>query len=374
MKQLYAPQEFPLLQAVHDLNLILYCAMTETIESPLSWSSISKDYFQNLSSSPSDSVSVSELLEIRKPLLFAIPLTVKNKVLGVMMIVEGDSSQKAPPHHIRMKRLEIITGISQQAALAIQNEAYQRENVQRERLEREMQLAREIQKTFLPENIPSSPGWDISIRWQPIYQVGGDFYDIFELPDGNIGFVIADVADKGMPAALFMTLVRTLLRAAIREKWSPAEVLKQVNDLLVPDAKNGMFVTLVYAILSRSTGIITYANAGHNPPLLRRDKLGKIELLLRTGMAIGIFDDVEINEKEIQIEPGDLLVFYTDGITDVFSPDEEMYGLERLIQLIESTQPTDPESLISVVEKSVRQFTLNQPLSDDITLAIFIKK
>jgi serine phosphatase RsbU (regulator of sigma subunit) len=159
-------------------------------------------------------------------LLYGFPLSVKGDVLGVMLIEEEEPISGFPSLHIRERRIEIVKGITQQAAIAIKNELLQHEVVKSEQMERELQLAREIQATFLPDKLPELPGWDIAARWQPAREVGGDFYNILMLDEDKVGFVIADVADKGMPAALFMTLIRTLIRAAAKEKMSPAAVLK----------------------------------------------------------------------------------------------------------------------------------------------------
>jgi len=159
--------------------------------------------------------------------------------------------------------------------------------VVRERLETEIQLARQIQQTFIPETLPQHPGWELAARWKTALQVGGDFYDVIELADHKLGIIIADVADKGVPAALFMALTRTLVRAAVAENLSPAEVLKRVNDLLIPDTRQGMFVTAVYAVLDQDNGEITYANAGHNPPLWIHSSK-QTEKLTRTGIALGV--------------------------------------------------------------------------------------
>jgi phosphoserine phosphatase RsbU/P len=172
----------------------------------------------------------------------------------------------------RNRRLEIITGIAQQMALAIQNDMLQKEMVVRERLETEVQLARQIQQTFLPETLPVFTEWELAARWKTARQVGGDFYDVFNLPDNKLGLFIADVSDKGVPAALFMALTRTLVRAAVIETVTPAEALRRVNELLVPDTQQGMFVTAVYAVLDMNKGELTYVNAGHNPPLVGEER------------------------------------------------------------------------------------------------------
>ena len=178
------------------------------------------------------------------PLLYAVPLSVKADVFGVLLLQEASGGRR-----FRARRLEIINGIAQQAALAIQNDRLQKEMVVRERLETEVQLARQIQQTFIPESLPQHSGWELAARWKTARQVGGDFYDVMELPNQKLGLFIADVADKGMPAALFMALTRTLVRAAVIETPSPAEALQRVNELLMPDTKQGMFVTAVYAVL-----------------------------------------------------------------------------------------------------------------------------
>ena len=170
--------------------------------------------------------------------------------------------------------------------------------------------------------------------------MGGDFYDLIELPNERIGLFIADVADKGMPAALFMALTRTLMRAAVLQTDSPAEALRQVNDLLYPDCEQGMFVTAVYGVLDLKTGKFTYANAGHNPPLaiaVRRgspDPVVEIDRLTRTGIALGVIEHAEMTERSITLLPGQTLVLYTDGVTESFSPAGEMYGEERLLQML----------------------------------------
>ena len=231
------------------------------------------------------------------PLLMAVPLSIKNVLYGVLVVEEAPGGLR-----FRSRRIEIISGIAQQAALAIQNDRLQKEMVVRERLETEVQLARQIQQTFIPEVLPSHPHWQLSARWRTARQVGGDFYDVIELPNDRLGLFIADVADKGMPAALFMALTRTLVHAAAKETSSPAEALRRVNELLLPDTKQGMFVTAVYAVLDWNTGEMTYANAGHNPPLwVRRDSLEK---LTRTGIALGASENANMSERTIQLAEG----------------------------------------------------------------------
>ncbi|HAV76565.1 MAG TPA: hypothetical protein DCX53_04335 [Anaerolineae bacterium] len=223
----FSPGEFAFLDACRDELGLRACQLDDK-----------HDLEAWISLDPSQEVN----LGYQGAFLFAVPIAVKGALYGVMLVEETAGGLR-----FRARRLEIITGIAQQAALAIQNDLLQKEMVVRERLETEVQLARQIQQTFLPEKLPELDNWELAARWKPARQVGGDFYDVFSLPNNHLGLFIADVSDKGVPAALFMALTRTLVHAAVIEAASPAETLKRVNDLLVPDTQQGMFVTAVYA-------------------------------------------------------------------------------------------------------------------------------
>jgi serine phosphatase RsbU (regulator of sigma subunit) len=266
--------------------------------------------------------------------------------------------------------MEIITGIAHQAALAVQSDRLQQEMTERERLERELQLAHEIQQTFMPAQWLDFSGWDLAFTWRAARQVAGDFYDFFELPGGRLGLVIADVADKGIPAALFMALTRTLMRAAALEEVSPAAAVGRVNDLLVPDAQSGMFVTAVYAVVSLETGELTYANAGHNLPLLWRSRTGELEQLEKGGIALGVIDGARVDEYVISLERGDSLVFYTDGITEAFSAQDEMYGEERLRATIRAASDGSAQGMMDAIDGSVEDFMADGVPSDDRTIMV----
>jgi sigma-B regulation protein RsbU (phosphoserine phosphatase) len=241
--------------------------------------------------------------------------------------------------------------------------------VMRERLETEVELARQIQLTFIPDTMPVRSEWDMAARWLTARQMGGDFYDVMELPDNRLGFFIADVADKGIPAALFMALTRTLVRAAVKETESPAEALRRVNDLLIPDTNQGMFVTAVYAVLHTHTGALVYANAGHNPPLWVR-KGGKVTKLTRTGMALGVREGEQINERTIHLAHGDTLLFYTDGLSESFSPDGELFGEGRIISALQQDRAASAEGTLIHIEKMLLEFVKEEPQGDDLTMLL----
>ncbi len=323
-------------------------------DSPLLW----LDY------QPLDDAEEQITLLSPKELLFTVPLFIKSDLFGVMLIQEAPGGLR-----FRTRRLEIINGIAQQAALAIQNDLFQAEKVVRERLETEVQLARQIQQTFIPDELPVLDGWDLAARWLTARQVGGDFYDVIELPGGRIGLFIADVADKGIPAALFMALTRTLVRAAVVETESPAEALRRVNDLLIPDTRQGMFVTAVYAVLFPDTGELVYANAGHNPPFcLNHD--GEIVSLTRTAMALGVMAGIEVNDQKIQLESEDMILLYTDGLSEAIAQDGEFFGEERILDALIKNAGQSAEEVLESVENELGDFVGEGTQSDDLTLLL----
>jgi serine phosphatase RsbU (regulator of sigma subunit) len=349
----YAPGEFRLLDTVREANEVISYSPRTTTGS-------------DARPVPPDFSSLIPGLEKETSSLLGVPLAVKGDVLGVLVLEEADDVRRSSYE----KWLEIVTGIAHQTALALQSDRLQQELAGRERLERELQLAREIQQTLMPRESPQLTDWELAVLCSPARQVGGDFYDFFELDQDRLGLVIADVADKGMPAALFMALTRTLVRAAAQEEDSPSAALVRTNDLLVPDAEQGMFVTALYAVLSQETGKLTYANAGHNQPLLFRSSSGELEILAKGGMALGVLEGSRAEEHSVTLEPGDFLVFYTDGVTEAMNYDNQVYGEPRLEQTILSTRSETAQSILDTIEESVAAFAGSTPPSDDLTLMV----
>jgi len=352
----YAPGDFPLLDAVCEQDSLVI----HSPDAPSEGDELIPPDFADFLPPFADSAEV--------PLL-AVPLSVKGNVLGVM-VVASLTEEANTLRRSHERRLEIINGIAHQAALAVQSDLLQQELAERERLERELQLAHEIQETFIPRQLPHLPGWELAAAWRAARQVAGDFYDLFELPGERLGLVIADVADKGMPAALFMTLTRTLMRAAALEETSPAAVLARVNDLLVPDAQQGMFVTAIYAVLSLETGELAYANAGHNLPLLLQSGTRGLKHLKKGGMALGVLEGVRLEEHIVSLEPGDNLIFYTDGITEAFSPEDDIYGEERLRATVQAADTSSAQAMLDAIDESVIAFAGDAPPSDDRTIMV----
>jgi len=271
-----------------------------------------------------------------------------------------------------------------------------RTTAEKERMERELEIAYEIQQSFLPQTFPDVPGVEIAATMRPAREVGGDFYDVIPLSGGRVGLLVADVSDKGMPAALYMALARTLLRTHslsarpryLSEALESAQVrrlmrtgslgalaalgaVRQTNDYLTEHhSESCMFVTLFYAVYEPQSRLLTYVNAGHNPPLLYNALTGEQDWLQPTDMCIGVVPGRSFEAQECQLSPGDVLVLYTDGVTEAFNADKEMFGLERLIQVIRAHRTASAQELLEAIEAEVTAFTGEAPQSDDITLLI----
>jgi sigma-B regulation protein RsbU (phosphoserine phosphatase) len=233
-------------------------------------------------------------------------------------------------------------------------------------------VAREIQQAILPRIFPPFPEnaeqMDIAASMNAAKDVGGDFYDFFRIDDDHIGFVIADVSGKGVPAAIFMAVSRTLIRATGIRGVSPSECITYSNGLLEKESVNNMFVTVFYGIYNIKTGEIKYTNAGHNPPyVLKQD--GSLEKLPVTGnMAIGLFGDFEYHEDTLQLESGDTLLLYTDGVTEAINTLEEEFREERLEETLKKSANQSCQQIIDTIKADVKAFADGAEQSDDITL------
>jgi len=217
--------------------------------------------------------------------------------------------------------------------LQLTGQRLEQERIERERIEQELKVARSIQQASLPVEVPELEGWEIAPHYQPAREVGGDFYDFFELPNGRLGIVVGDATGKGVPAALVMASARSMLRAVAQTSNSPGEVLRRVNDPLATDIPANMFVTCFYAILDPKSASLIYANAGHDLPYLRRTS-GEAEELRARGMPLGLMPGMGYEEKETSLQAGEAALFYSDGIVEAHNPKGEMFGFPRLRVLV----------------------------------------
>lgn len=249
-------------------------------------------------------------------------------------------------------------------------EELRRTTAEKERMSKELEIAKGIQQSFLPESTPEIEGIGLAAVNLPAREVGGDFYDFIPITEDKWGLAIADVSGKGVPAALFMALSRTLIRASTARNPTVANAIRQANKLIFEDSKSSMFVTLFYAIVDSKKMNLTYVNAGHNPPLLLRETSGEIVLLKAKGIALGVIEDVELQEVEIGLGSDDLIVLYTDGVTEAINEKGEQFGQERLIMVIRDNCTLLAKDIIEHVQNEIMAFAGKQPQFDDITLMV----
>jgi sigma-B regulation protein RsbU (phosphoserine phosphatase) len=209
---------------------------------------------------------------------------------------------------------------------------------------------------------------------EPARNVGGDFFDILNRDHHRLGVVVADVSDKGVPAALFMMSSRTLIRAMSIGSAMPGEVLASVNELLLEDNDSTMFVTLFYAVYDPENGMFTYANGGHNPPLLVHPDGSSEELPLTGGIALGLVSDFKYVERTLRLMPGDALILYTDGVTEAMNEDLEEFGVPRLIKVFQVDPPSSAEDATGRVFEAVHDFAGEADQSDDITCLVLHRR
>ena len=240
-------------------------------------------------------------------------------------------------------------------------------------LQNELDVARWMQQSILPTQFPKGPGYSVYGKMEAARNVGGDFFDVLQLNEGRIGLAIADVSDKGVPAALFMMSSRTLLKSTAMGGTNPGEVLRQANELLQEDNEAGMFVTVLYGVYDPSNSELTYANGGHNSPLVVHRNGTSTLLPMTQGIALGVAPNIQYKQNTVTLFPGDTVVFYTDGVTEAMNGAEEQFGLDRLRQLFSATAPQDPEKANLVVFEAVNAFVGDTPHSDDITCLTFYR-
>jgi len=295
----------------------------------------------------------------------ALPLVSQGELVGLINLGQRLSEQDYSSDDRRL-----LGNLATQAAPAVRVaqlvRQQQLEALERQRIEQELRVARLIQQFLLPKSVPAVDGWEVTAHYQPARAVGGDFYDFIPFPDGRIAFVIGDVTDKGVPAALVMATTRTLLRSAAERLVSPGAVLEQTNNQLVENIPPKMFVTCLYALLDPATGHLVYANAGHDVPY-RRTRAGVVELRAR-GMPLGLLPNMHYEQHEVTLEPGDCVLLYSDGLVEAHSPTREMFGFPRLQAMM--GEPADG-NLVPFLLGRLHAFTGPQwEQEDDVTIVL----
>ena len=290
---------------------------------------------------------------------------------GALRIGRGDLESKVIVN--TGDEFEDLAGVFNQMSQDLRDHISElrRTTAEKERFTRELEIAHGIQDSFLPDSIPEIPGIEIAVFATPALEVGGDFYDFIPVDEDAWGLVIADVSGKGVPAALFMALSRTLIRVSASRRRDPAGAITEANELICRDSKTSMFVTLFYLVISSKEREITYVNAGHNPPLLlNRNTPGTVTLLKADGIALGIIDDINLQSVSISLKEGDLVVLYTDGITEAMNSEGEEFGMERLSDVLNTYRDSSAIEIIEGIKRAISEFAGDTPQSDDITLIL----
>jgi sigma-B regulation protein RsbU (phosphoserine phosphatase) len=320
-----------------------------------------------------------------------VPLLAHGEVIGTIGLPTSDPDRIFSP--IEVSLAQTIAG---QIASAINNARLHAETQKaRELAERDLEIGRQIQSSFFPETLPDTPGWEIAIHFQAARQVAGDFYDAFELPGDNVGLVIGDVCDKGVGSALFMALFRSLIRVfsgqmclhglpvvqdeegvcieidsqvtCNMEQINALKAVALTNDYIAKEhSRMNMFATLFFGVLDPASGLLAYINGGHEPPFIIGQS-GLRQRLDPTGAAVGFIPHTKFTIKQVRLEPGDILLGFTDGVTEALSPDGEMFTKNRLIALLEG-RVTTASGLLRQIKEKLLVHVNNAKQADDITM------
>jgi sigma-B regulation protein RsbU (phosphoserine phosphatase) len=305
-----------------------------------------------------------------------VPMMVGDQVRGVLSLQNVEQENAFTESDVR-----ILQTLTASMSVALENaRLWEQEDLYRKALEREFEIGREIQASFLPERLPRPRGWEIAASLKSARQVAGDFYDVFRLPTGRIGLVIADVCDKGLGAALFMTLFRSLIRAGANSDFfsgaghfeGDANSARMKNAIHLTNnyiagthADTGMFATIFFGTLDASTGLLSYINAGALPPIVI-NKDGLKQTLERTGPAIGVTLDADYNIGDVELKQGDLLFAFTDGLTDAINNAGEYYNQMNLLSMLGGSKRLS--AILEEIQNSIQSFAAGIKQQDDITL------
>lgn len=315
---------------------------------------------------PAYSPAVTRLVE--QDVHLVVPLVTSGELVGILALGRRLSERTYSRNDRRL-----LDSLARYAAPALRlgqlMRAQENEARERERIEQELHVAQLIQQQFLPTELPELGGWHLAALYRPARTVGGDFYDLMELSDGRIMVVTGDVTDKGVPAALVMASTHALLRSTAAIVTSPGEVLRRVNELLMPQIPPHMFVTCLVLVIDLDTGRTEFANAGHNLPYVRRG--GGVEQLHARGMPLGLMSGSVYEEHETVIDPGEIVLLYSDGITEQHSTDGEMFGFGRAAELVARAE--SGQELIDDAVQTLTTFSAGVEQEDDITLVALLR-
>lgn len=306
-----------------------------------------------------------EATGFRTKSMITVPLKVGERITGVAQVINRLDGKSFDADD-----LELFIALCSLAAIAIENAKMHTSLMERQRLVKDMEFARTVQESFLPQKPPSVPRYAFSAHYTPAQEVGGDFYDFIPLDRGRIGIVIGDVSGKGVPAALYMAKLGSDLRTLVHTEREPAAALAKLNDLLAARSRRGMFATLLYAELAVASGELIISSAGHLPPVLKKADGSVTKLAAAGGSPLGMLPGMRFGQDAVTLGPGDTVILYTDGVIEAMNAKEELYGYERFEAVIRKTGP-EPELQKSAIIEGVIKFTALAPQHDDLTLVCF---
>jgi serine phosphatase RsbU (regulator of sigma subunit) len=299
--------------------------------------------------------------------LVIIPLVTQDEVVGALLVDNAETL-----HTVSQRREDILAGIARQVALALDNFRLQAQEREHLRMTQELQVARRIQTSLLPDSTPQVPGYTVAHTWQAAREVGGDFYDFLPLKKGRWGVLMADVADKGMPAALLMATSLNTIRVAAPLQEEPKRVLSHANQHLHANNRAEMFVTAWYGVLDPTSHLLTYANAGHSLALHIAAN-GTIQRLRTAGFPLGIRAKLDLSQASLAVAPGDMIVLYTDGITDAVNSSDQEFGEERLQSVLYASRNQPAQAVVDAVTTAVLTHLGQAGLFDDLTLLVLTR-
>jgi len=294
--------------------------------------------------------------------MLCVALRTKERVIGTIRVYTSE------PHEFGPEEVSLFRAIANQAAAAIENAALYEEALRAQAFDKELAAAAQIQHHLMPKECPSLPGFDIARRYVPFGVVGGDLYDFVPIQNQHLGIVIADVAGKGVPAAILMAATRAALRGHIETVYAARDIIAKTNKVLCRDIAQDQFVTLFYGALDTVARRFTYCNAGHIPPLIFRD--GQHCELTEGGLVLGVDPEAAYEERQFVLRTGDVLVFYTDGLTETRNPEGETFGRRRLVQAVSGHLGESAEAILDRVWHASREFARGTAPRDDFTIIV----
>ncbi len=299
--------------------------------------------------------------------LLAVPVEIENDARGVLIVADKESRRGVGPFPSTDRRT--LSLFANQAAIALENAKLHKLALEKERLEREMELAAEIQQQLLPKVMPKIPGYEV-IGWnRPARQAGGDYFDFQGLGNGGWGLVVGDVVGKGVPAALLVSTLHSALRVLLDQMEIGPPLIERLNRHIFESSSSNKFITMLLAALDTKGGSLAYLNAGHNPGLVIRAD-GDIDQLASAGLPLGLMAQGRFGYRTVGLEHGDLVCIYSDGITECEAPDEEEFGLERLICLLVEQREQPLVEILHRIDQAVTDFAQDQPQGDDQTVIL----